>query len=144
MFGLVLAAVMLIVLLFSMAGIYTLMAFTVAQRWREIGLRSALGAQPRRLVAGIFGRALVPVVAGAVAGSLVALLIDSNVQITQVGGRSIPGILPASRGAHDCGRPSRVDRTGPSRPSGRPSRGAARRLAVAGSRLRATGFGTKA
>ncbi len=96
MFGLVLAAVMLIVLLFSMAGIYTLMAFTVAQRWREIGLRSALGAQPRRLVAEIFGRALVPVVAGAVVGGLVALLIDSSVQLTQVGGRIIPGIVPAS------------------------------------------------
>jgi putative ABC transport system permease protein len=97
MFGLILAAVMLIVLLFSMAGIYTLMAFTVAQRWREIGLRSALGAQPRRLVAEIFGRALVPVVAGAVGGGLAALFIDSQLQIAQaVVGRSIPGILPGS------------------------------------------------
>ena len=96
MVGLVLAAVMLIVLLFSMAGMYALMAFTVAQRWREIGLRSALGAPPRRLVAGIFGRALVPLAAGAVGGGLLALLIESNVQVTRAGGRNIPGVLPAS------------------------------------------------
>jgi hypothetical protein len=95
MLGLVLAAVMLIVLLFSMAGMYTLMAFTVAQRWREIGLRSALGAQPRVLVVGIFGRALVPVVAGAFAGGLLAMFIGYNLEVTQAGGRSIPGILPA-------------------------------------------------
>src|SRR5262245_49974380 len=36
--GAVLVTVMVIVLLFTMAGNYTLMAFTVAQRWREIGL----------------------------------------------------------------------------------------------------------
>jgi hypothetical protein len=96
MFGLVLASAMLIVLLFSMAGIYTLMAFTLAQRWREIGLRSALGAQPRRLVAEIFGRALLPVGVGAVAGSLIAFLMDSYVRTDQVGGQDIPGIIPAS------------------------------------------------
>ena len=95
MFGLVLVTVMAIVLLFTMAGNYTLMAFTVAQRWREIGLRSALGAPRRVLVTEIFGRALVPVVAGAVVGGLVALLIDSKVELTQVGGWSIPGIVPA-------------------------------------------------
>jgi putative ABC transport system permease protein len=95
MFGLVLVTVMVIVLLFTMAGNYALMAFTVAQRWREIGLRSALGAQPRRLVAEIFGRALVPLVTGAVVGGLLGLLIDSNVETAQVGGRSIPGLVPA-------------------------------------------------
>jgi ABC-type antimicrobial peptide transport system permease subunit len=78
-----------------MAGIYALMVFTLAQRRREIGLRSALGAQPRRLVAEIFGRALIPVAAGAFLGSMVALVIASYVQTDRVGGQSIPGILPA-------------------------------------------------
>jgi predicted permease len=95
MLGLLLVTVIVIVLLFTMAGNYTLMTFTVAQRWREIGLRSALGAQPRVLVAGIFGRALIPVVAGAAVGGLLALLIDAKIDATQAGGQSIPGIVPA-------------------------------------------------
>ena len=96
MFGFMLGAVTLIVLLFSMAGIYTLMAFIVAQRWREIGVRSALGAQPRRLLIGIFGRAAVPLLIGAVAGCAIALRLHSSLPIAEAGGRSIPGIVPAS------------------------------------------------
>ena len=53
------------------------MALTVAGRRREVGIRSALGAEPRRLVADILGRALLPVGAGIVVGALVACLIDS-------------------------------------------------------------------
>src|SRR6185295_8555862 len=95
MLGLVLLTVIVIVVLFTMAGNYTLMAFTVAQRWREIGLRSALGAQPRVLVKNIFGRALIPVAAGAIVGCVVALLIDANLEAAQAGGLRIPGIVPA-------------------------------------------------
>lgn len=94
--GFMLGSVMLIVLLFAMTGMYTLMAFIVAQRWREVGLRCALGAQPGRLVIGIFGRSLVSLVIGASVGCLVALLIDSSVQVEEVGGQSIPGIVPAA------------------------------------------------
>ena len=65
------------VFLFAVAGIHTLMALTVAGRRREVGIRSALGAEPRRLVADILGRALLPVGAGIVVGALVACLIDS-------------------------------------------------------------------
>jgi hypothetical protein len=96
MFGFMLGTVMVIVLLFSMAGMYTLMAFIVAQRWREIGVRSALGAQPRRLLIGIFGRAAVPLLIGAIAGCAIALRLQSFLPIAEAGGRSIPGIVPAS------------------------------------------------
>lgn len=58
-----------IVLLLSATGIHALMSFTVARRTREIGIRAALGARPARIVAGIFGRALLQVGAGLVAGS---------------------------------------------------------------------------
>jgi len=84
------------ILLLSAAGMYALMSFTVNQRRREIGIRSALGAQPRRLLAGIFGRVLVQVGAGAAGGVLVALLVQHYIPIEEMGGWSIPGILPAA------------------------------------------------
>ena len=96
MFGFMLGAATMIVLLFSMAGIYTLMAFIVAQRRREIGVRAALGAQPRQLLIGIFGRAAVPLLIGAMAGCVIALRLHSYLPIAEAGGRSIPGIVPAS------------------------------------------------
>jgi predicted permease len=96
MFGFMLGAVTLIVLLFSMAGIYTLMAFIVAQRWREIGVRAALGAQPRHLLIGIFGRAAVPLLIGAIIGCALALRLHSSLPIAEAGGLSIPGVVPAS------------------------------------------------
>jgi predicted permease len=95
-FGFMLGAATMIVLLFSMAGIYTLMAFIVAQRWREIGVRTALGAPPRQLLLGIFGRAAVPLLIGAIAGCAIALRLHSSLPIAEAGGLSIPGIVPAS------------------------------------------------
>jgi len=91
-----LAIVLAIVVLFSTAGIYTLMAFTVSQRRREIGIRSALGAQPSRLILGIFRRALVPVATGAALGGLAALALDLYLPVEQIGGRNVPGILPGA------------------------------------------------
>ena len=94
--GFMVGSVMLIVVLFAIAGLYTLMAFIVAQRWREVGVRCALGASPGRLVTEIFGRSLVPLVIGATVGCLMAFVIDSSVQVEDVGGLSIPGIVPAT------------------------------------------------
>lgn len=84
------------VLLLSAAGLYALMAFTVAQRRREIGIRSALGAQPRELLAGVFKRAFIQIGAGAAVGLLAAFLIGRYVPIEQVGGLPIPGVLPGA------------------------------------------------
>jgi putative ABC transport system permease protein len=94
--GLMLGSLMLILVLFAMAGMYTLMAFIVSQRWREVGVRCALGAQPRRLVTDIFGGSLVPLVIGASLGCLMALLLDSSIHVEDVGGLRIPGIVPAT------------------------------------------------
>jgi putative ABC transport system permease protein len=84
------------VLLLSAAGLYALMAFTVAQRRREIGIRSALGAQPGHLVAAVFRRAFWQIGAGSAAGMLAAYLIGRYVPIEQIGGLPIPGILPGA------------------------------------------------
>jgi hypothetical protein len=95
-YGFMLGAATMIVLLFSMAGLYALMAFIVAQRWREIGVRTALGAPPRQLLLGIFGRAAVPLLIGALAGCFMAARLHASLAVAEVGGRSIPGIVPAS------------------------------------------------
>jgi predicted permease len=64
-----------IVLLLSATGIHALMAFTVARRTREIGIRAALGASTGHIVRGIFSRAFVQISIGLLVGSgLVALV----------------------------------------------------------------------
>jgi putative ABC transport system permease protein len=84
------------VLLLSAAGLYALMAFTVAQRRREVAIRSALGAQPGQLVAAVFRRAFWQIGAGSALGMLAAYLVGRYVPIEQIGGVSIPGILPGA------------------------------------------------
>jgi len=70
------AAVMGSALLLSAAGIYAMMSFTVARRRREIGIRAALGADARRILAGIFGRAAAQLAAGVALGVTVAATLD--------------------------------------------------------------------
>jgi putative ABC transport system permease protein len=60
------------VLLLSAAGIYALMSFTVAQRTREIGIRMALGAQPRRVLWSVFARAGRQLALGVLVGTVVS------------------------------------------------------------------------
>jgi predicted permease len=64
-----------IVLLLSATGIHALMSFTVARRTREIGIRTALGASPGRIVAGIFSRAFLQISTGVLAGTGLAALM---------------------------------------------------------------------
>jgi putative ABC transport system permease protein len=71
-----LGALTVSVVLLSAAGIYALMSFTVVQRRREIGIRSALGADARRLLLGIFARAARQLAAGAVIGIGAAALLE--------------------------------------------------------------------
>ena len=64
------------VLLLSAAGIYAMMSFTVARRRREIGIRAALGADARRILAGVFRRAAAQLAAGVAIGLTVAATLD--------------------------------------------------------------------
>jgi hypothetical protein len=79
--GLVMVA--LSVVLLSAAGIYALTSFTVAQRRREIGIRSALGARRGRVLADILSRAMRQIGLGIVigvagSGALVRLAGESS------------------------------------------------------------------
>ncbi|HEX2167172.1 MAG TPA: FtsX-like permease family protein, partial [Longimicrobiales bacterium] len=65
-----------IALLLSLAGIYSIMAFNVARRTREIGIRVALGSSPRSVIRAILSRSLAHVAIGIAAGAgLVAIVI---------------------------------------------------------------------
>jgi predicted permease len=61
------------VLVLSAAGIYSMMSFTVAQRTREIGIRTALGANPMRVIGEIFARALTQLGAGTLLGLVLGM-----------------------------------------------------------------------
>ena len=91
-----LAIVTLSVLVLSAAGLYALMSFAVTLRRREIGIRTALGASPGRLLASIFARAMRQIAAGVVVGVAAALVLHRTLNIEVEGGWHIPGILPAA------------------------------------------------
>ena len=91
MVSLVVIAVTASVLLLSSAGIYAMMSFTVARRRREIGIRAALGADARRVLLGIFGRASAQLGAGVAVGLLIAILLELAGAGTMFGGN--PRIL---------------------------------------------------
>jgi putative ABC transport system permease protein len=63
----------ILALVLAAVGMFGVAAFTVAQRTREIGIRTALGARPGQVVRSVLGGTLRLVGLGAVAGLLVAL-----------------------------------------------------------------------
>jgi putative ABC transport system permease protein len=75
--GIAIVIVMSSVVVLSAAGIYALMSFTVARRRREIGIRAALGADPSRVLAGIFSRALGQLGLGAALGLVGAFGLET-------------------------------------------------------------------
>jgi hypothetical protein len=75
-FALAIMAAMSSVVLLSAAGIHAMMSFTVARRRREIGIRSALGANPSRLLRSIFARASAVLSAGILFGMIGTVALD--------------------------------------------------------------------
>ncbi|HEX6323351.1 MAG TPA: ABC transporter permease [Vicinamibacterales bacterium] len=72
-----------VALLLSTAGIYALISFTLARRTREIGIRTALGASPRRIVTGILSRAMWQIGAGVMLGLLPGMAIVASVSAAE-------------------------------------------------------------
>jgi predicted permease len=64
----------LLALILAAVGLYSVMAFTIAQRRHEFGVRTALGAQAGDLVRLTLTKALSPVVAGIAAGIALGLI----------------------------------------------------------------------
>jgi putative ABC transport system permease protein len=59
----------------AVLGVYGVLAYAVSTRTREIGIRAALGANPGRIVGGIFSRAFLQVGVGVLVGSGLAALM---------------------------------------------------------------------
>jgi ABC-type antimicrobial peptide transport system permease subunit len=62
-------------LVFAAAGLYALMAVAVSRRTREIGIRIALGASPRRVLRTVFARAGRQLGGGIIAGNSLILFL---------------------------------------------------------------------
>ena len=63
-------------LLLTSAGVYGVIAYTAGLRKREVGIRMALGATPRDVVAIIFRSAMIPLAAGLAVSVVAALLLS--------------------------------------------------------------------
>jgi predicted permease len=79
--AMLLTAFALLALLLAAVGVYGLISYSVAQRTREIGIRVALGAQPRQVLGQIMREGLTLAVAGVglgLVGALVAARVIST------------------------------------------------------------------
>jgi len=86
-----------IAVLLSLAGIYAVLSFIVSKRTREIGVRVAVGASPRRILATIFRRPLIQVSTGIVVGSLLvglgSIVVRNHQPDTAMGLHTLAGGL---------------------------------------------------
>jgi putative ABC transport system permease protein len=69
-----------IVLLLSVAGTYSIMAFAVSRRTREIGIRVALGGARSRILWSILSRALTQVIAGVLIGGVLVFAMMGGIK----------------------------------------------------------------
>ncbi|MEX2283475.1 MAG: ADOP family duplicated permease [Gemmatimonadota bacterium] len=70
----------LLALIVAALGLYSVLAFDVAQRSREIGVRAALGATRNRLIGMVVSRAVRVTAIGVTAGILIAVLSAGRLQ----------------------------------------------------------------
>jgi hypothetical protein len=106
----VFGSVLLVALVFSAAGLYALMAVAVARRTREIGIRIALGANPRRVLGSVFARAGRQLGGGIIAGNSLILLLAwraDSLTVDLLVSSVITSIIMAALGVLACAAPAR-------------------------------------
>ena len=81
----VLGGFALVALLLAAVGIHGLLAFAVSSRAREIGVRMALGAATRDILATVVGRGLLSAMLGVVIGAAVAFAVGRTLQALLAG-----------------------------------------------------------
>ena len=81
-----------VALLISVVGIAGVLGFSVSGRTREFGIRMALGARPRHILAGVLQEGLAIAVIGIIAGILVGLT-GARAIAAWVGHVDLPGAL---------------------------------------------------
>jgi predicted permease len=108
--GLIIVSVLTGAVTFSAAGLYALMAVAVARRTREIGIRIALGANPRRVLRTVFARAGRQLGGGIIAGNSLILFLawradslTADLLVSSV----ITSIIMAIVGVLACAGPAR-------------------------------------
>lgn len=106
----VFGSVLLVALVFSAASLYALMAVAVQRRTREIGIRIALGANPRRVLRTVFARAGRQLGGGIIAGNSLILLLawradslTADLLVSSV----ITSVIMAAVGVLACATPAR-------------------------------------
>lgn len=80
-------------LLISVVGVAGVLAFSVSGRTREFGIRQALGAQPRSILAKVLSEGLVIATVGVAAGFVVGFILERTIG-QRFAELRLPGALP--------------------------------------------------
>lgn len=75
----VVVGISLLALCMAVVGVYGMVSYSVGQRIHEIGIRMALGAEPRNVLIQILREGMLPVAAGLFAGVITAAALSGSI-----------------------------------------------------------------